>query len=293
MNFIDLTGQHLGKLVALKYLGDQKWLCKCDCGKEISVQRGHLRSGHTKSCGCIRSPRIDLTGKRFGRLTALYWIGDGRWRCKCDCGNETDVITYNLQNGTTKSCGCLQKERASESSLKSLIGQKIGKLTVRERIENNRFQHVQYLCDCECGGTVVTEAGRLRQQRVLSCGCIKSIGESKINCWLKEHGVNYRAQYSHDLIIFSSGRRPFFDFAIFDDDKKLLCLIEYQGKHHYDFTGYGWNTEAHFADVIRRDNEKRAACIDLDIPIYELNESDLDNLDAVLTSILFSIRGGV
>jgi hypothetical protein len=59
---------------------------------------------------------IDLTGQRFGRLTALQRTATyitGRkpmWRCKCDCGKETLAISQCLVNGTTQSCGCLREE---------------------------------------------------------------------------------------------------------------------------------------------------------------------------------------
>lgn len=56
--------------------------------------------------------RINLTGKRFGRLlvVGLHSITNHkpRWKCKCDCGSALDVNGSNLKTGTTKSCGCLQ-----------------------------------------------------------------------------------------------------------------------------------------------------------------------------------------
>lgn len=63
---------------------------------------------------------IDLTGMRFGRLTVIERngknkCGDARWLCKCDCGNTTSVIGSKLRTGWTKSCGCLQREWASEN----------------------------------------------------------------------------------------------------------------------------------------------------------------------------------
>lgn len=56
-------------------------------------------------------PRIDLTGKKFGRLTPQYYIKGGKWHCICDCGNELDVDTRNLNSNHTQSCGCLQKKK--------------------------------------------------------------------------------------------------------------------------------------------------------------------------------------
>lgn len=56
----------------------------------------------------------DLTGKRFGRL---FVVGPAprknnrtAWRCRCDCGNYTDVLTCNLTTGNTKSCRCLEED---------------------------------------------------------------------------------------------------------------------------------------------------------------------------------------
>ena len=68
----------------------------------------------------------DITGMRFGRLTAVKKVGtkgSGRgskaiWLCRCDCGNEKEILRNSLVSGTTKSCGCLEKEIKSTMHLK-------------------------------------------------------------------------------------------------------------------------------------------------------------------------------
>lgn len=55
INFKDITGQRFGKLVALEYVGNSQWKCKCDCGTIVVVNTSHLMSGHTTSCGCLSS----------------------------------------------------------------------------------------------------------------------------------------------------------------------------------------------------------------------------------------------
>lgn len=52
----------------------------------------------------------DITGQKFGRLTAIKYLGKSKWRCKCDCGSVTDTYAGHLKNGHTKSCGCLNHE---------------------------------------------------------------------------------------------------------------------------------------------------------------------------------------
>ena len=61
---------------------------------------------------------IDLTGRKFGRLTVVERAGNtkhgaAKWLCICECGKETVVIGDELRNGNTQSCGCLAKELSS------------------------------------------------------------------------------------------------------------------------------------------------------------------------------------
>lgn len=62
--------------------------------------------------------KMDLTGQKFGRLTALYTVSNNshhtRWHCLCECGNTKDVLQQNLCNGHVRSCGCLHVERNVE-----------------------------------------------------------------------------------------------------------------------------------------------------------------------------------
>ena len=66
---------------------------------------------------------IDLIGKKFGKLEVLKRAtnsksGLTRWLCQCDCGNKTIVLSSHLTRSNTRSCGCLQKERAINSNTK-------------------------------------------------------------------------------------------------------------------------------------------------------------------------------
>lgn len=62
---LDITGQKFGKLTAiernheLSNLKNQHsfWKCQCECGNIINVYLGHLRDGHTTSCGCDKSSK--------------------------------------------------------------------------------------------------------------------------------------------------------------------------------------------------------------------------------------------
>lgn len=55
----------------------------------------------------------DLAGKRFGRLIVIAYAGNAKWSCVCDCGAHCVVRGSHLRRGQTRSCSCLQKERAT------------------------------------------------------------------------------------------------------------------------------------------------------------------------------------
>ena len=66
--------------------------------------------------------RIDITGKRFGRLIAIKPVANQKqftcWLCKCDCGNFKITKTNSLRQGKVKSCGCFQYENQKNGSIK-------------------------------------------------------------------------------------------------------------------------------------------------------------------------------
>jgi hypothetical protein len=56
----DETGNRYGRLTVLERAPEEHmrgafWLCRCDCGAVVIICGRHLRSGNTRSCGCLRS----------------------------------------------------------------------------------------------------------------------------------------------------------------------------------------------------------------------------------------------
>jgi len=70
---------------------------------------------------------IDLTGVKFGRLTAIE-RSDNRvlpcgqqvtmWKCICDCGKEIITSAHNLRTGHTQSCGCYNIDKIIDRNTK-------------------------------------------------------------------------------------------------------------------------------------------------------------------------------
>ena len=103
--YIDLTGHRYARLLVLKDVGRSKngtvmWLCKCDCGKETIVWAGALKSGNTKSCGCLwraRDNHLKHGAARNGQKGRLYNIWQ-RMKQRCSDTNSSDA-KYYAKNG--------------------------------------------------------------------------------------------------------------------------------------------------------------------------------------------------
>lgn len=194
---IEMVGKKFGRLTVTAYAGEanctgerHRWTCACDCGTAEFVARGNsLRSGKTKSCGCLqretaqknkgRDP-LELTGQVFGKLSVVEKAGRdqyGRvlWRCACACGQEAVTAGRNLVAGFTKSCGCYRRERAptiQPGRTRCFPGATFGLLTLSETT-GRRGGDVLWRCACSCGGEKVVTGAALRRGDAKSCGCLR------------------------------------------------------------------------------------------------------------------------
>lgn len=105
--------------------------CRCSCGVEKSVYGSSLKNGTSKSCGHLKNEHakerhqknaFEHIGETYGWLTIEdYFLKDGNYwyKCKCKCGNKTEVLGKRLFHGDTSSCGCMNS-KANELMAKLL-----------------------------------------------------------------------------------------------------------------------------------------------------------------------------
>lgn len=123
----------------------------------------------------IQELKVDLKGQQFEQL---YVIGQKDnlklWICRCSCGKEVVIQESKLLNGMAKSCGCRKKQLHGTN----ITGVRSGKLVVIEPTTEKRRGATLWRCRCDCGNELLTEAYKIRSQKVLSCGCTRT--EKKI-----------------------------------------------------------------------------------------------------------------
>lgn len=212
--------------------------------------------------------------------------GHARWLCQCECGNTTIVSSNVLKKGHTKSCGCLNREVAAQKAklqYKNLTNQRFGRLTAMEYLGSNNKGGTLWKCVCECGNdNFITTSHHLISGNTKSCGCLKSVGESKIAILLSENNIKFIQQQKFDDAIYDDTKGQMrFDFYLPDYNR----LIEFDGNQHYEANG-GWNTGNNLVLVQQRDRLKNEYALSHNIPLVRIPywERDKITLDMILGS---------
>lgn len=94
---LELKGKRFGRLRVLKRAensdgGQTRWLCRCDCGNEVTVMGHNLAAGNTKSCGCLQR---DMVAKSSARR---YITLNGKTQTLAQWSRETG-ISYGCLSG--------------------------------------------------------------------------------------------------------------------------------------------------------------------------------------------------
>lgn len=109
------------RLTQISEVVKSKAIFLCECGNEKELDIYKVKSGHTKSCGCLKKTpnrRKKIEGQTFGRLKVIEVssidIHGYTYLCECSCGNMKVVKGALLRSGKTKSCGCINRDNLIE-----------------------------------------------------------------------------------------------------------------------------------------------------------------------------------
>lgn len=228
------------------------WKCKCACGTLFSAEGTSIRTGKTKSCGCLqrkiaaKAHKIDMAGwympnhgvpdsiitvieedKEYHLLHNLSSKNQmAYWKYQCKCGNIKTALGEDLRTGKVLSCGCLQKQRTREALMKDISNQKFNHLVALYIDPNkNSGKGVFWICKCDCGNIVSVRCADLINGHTTSCGCIKSKGEELIISLLIKNNIPFSTQQSYSDLKAPTGNALLYDFYINNQ-----FLLEYDGE---------------------------------------------------------------
>ena len=207
------------------------------------------------------------------------------YKCLCKCGNIKTVRLNMITSGGVKSCGCLKKEQEKKNLVHGynfidLTGKKINFLTVVKRVGKTKDGDLLWECKCDCGATKITRGSSLRHERVVSCGCATmSRGELKIKQILEENNFSfvYNEPYFKDLILPSGGLARY-DFILFNEEKRPIRLIEFDGEQHYSSFDY-FGGESFLEKIQKNDEIKNLYAKQNNLPLVRIPYNEIENIN--------------
>lgn len=235
---IDITGKQIGELTVLGRDPDNsgKWLCKCSCGKKISLKIGHLGPKGYKSCGHIKNSKfINLLGQQFGELKVIEYTGYQRWKCLCSCGNTVEVLGHNLRQNT-RSCGCKALEFYNSTML-----EKYGDTSSKHIDTPREDWQIEVLAQEDLFKQYILELEKMSGHKQSAYDIAKHLGvtPATINNYAYKYGVLLRKSVSsfEDEITqlfpnFKQHNRKILDGLELDFfDKEQKVAIEFNGTY--------------------------------------------------------------
>lgn len=291
----DLVGQVFGELTVVEmlwnYQNKHRTYCRCIGidNKEYIIRQDALMSGATHSIrgACSGGIMHDITGNRYGRLTALRPInerasnGGVRWQCLCDCGNIVYPTMNNLDRGHTTSCGCAIDDYIESRKL-DIIGRRFGKLIALEEVFPPNRKRRMVKCLCDCGNICICTISDLTSGHTESCGCEhQSKGERWIREFLEMLDIEYVPQMKFEDC--KNIRCLPFDFYL---PKYNIC-IEFDGVQHFHPIKF-WGGEEMFKYRQRNDQIKTEYCKKNNIRLirisYKIKKKEIFEIIQNLTS---------
>lgn len=217
---IDLKGRHFGKLEVIKYLGDQRWECKCSCGNTCIKHRNNLLDGRATQCPiCSGKTPVNLLGLEFGKLKPVEYLGDKKWLCLCACGNSKVIRSCNLTNHSTISCGCIQYKSDKDHLIE---------VATKFKNIHNRFPTLTELAELEnvTYGCMVYHIGKLDLHEYIEKN--SSIIEKEI--------FEYASSiYNGEIVRNTKAIIPPLELDIYIPDKKIAIEVNGTYWHSYLF----------------------------------------------------------
>lgn len=182
-----------------------------------------------------------------------------------DCGHEIEMFPSNISRGA-KCKICSGNQKLSNSEFKERF-ENADKYNEYELLSSYKGMNHKIKVKHSCGHIYDVTASKFIHGNKRCPKCKESKGEKHLYSFMCDHHFNFQRQYKIDNCKLKN-KLPF-DFAVFDKNNELLCLIEYQGEQHYYSRPFFGGDEG-FEYQKLRDNIKRQYCEDNNIPLIEI-----------------------
>lgn len=247
---------------------------------------------------CLATKRPDLTKEwhpiKNNDLTPYdVTCGSNRkvwWLCSKNNKHEwkTEISSRNSKKGCPYCSGQLPSEDYNLLVINSELCKEWDYIKNKKKPEEytpNSGQKVWWICkECE----YEWEAEIRSRNNSTGCPiCNESKGEKVVRKILEDKNKIFISQYIFDNLFSDLGNPLRFDFGVLDDNNNLKCLIEFDGKQHYEWIS-GMMTKKEFEKLQYHDQLKNIYCQKHNIPLFRIPYWEFDNIKNILENYLLN-----
>lgn len=244
---------------------------------------GQIPKSHMNGFGCKKCSGLDcLTTNEFIRISNIKHKNKYKYDKSIYVNNKTQIEVKCDEHGYFKQLPAnhyLKGYGCKSCKIKAMFKTKDDFIKRANIIHKNLYSYelvkydrndveVEIICK-DHGVFMQTPHSHLNGRGCSKCK--KSKGEKTIESILNKYKIDYRTQIKFKDLKYINNLR--FDFGIYKGDE-LKCLIEHNGKQHYEFVEYFHISEKSFLDYKERDRIKIKYCDNNNIKLYIINFND-------------------
>ena len=292
-----------------------KWKClKEDCGEIFEKSWNYIQSN--KSCpycdgqlvglsNCLATRRPDIAKQWHPVLNDNLTPYDVTYNSslkvwwQCEKGHEWPVSIHSRISNNS-GCPCCSGFRATKDNNLLIIFPEICEEWDYEKNKKkpedftpHSGQRVHWICsNKKCNHKWKTSIKNRTSKNTGCPKCNESKGEKRISKYLDKHNILYTPQYIFDDLkgdTIKNKRHLKFDFAIFDNNNNIICLIEYDGEFHFRTARFSKDKKK-MLDKLKKiqiyDIKKNLYCAENDIQLIRIPYWEFDNIEKYLNYYL-------
>lgn len=243
--------------------------------------------------------RIENNSYGCKLISETYKGNDQLLDIECKCGNIFRTTLANFEYNNKHQCGdcgeIIRQNKLSEMAFSYEYVKKFIEENSECKLISTEYKNVEekLLLECGCGEQFEVSFKNFKNRFQRKCHlCNKSRIELKIKEILESLSFNFIMQLRFDNC--KNKKTLPFDFAIFDDNLELMCLIEADGHQHFkpvQFGGMSLERAKENLKVVQlNDTIKTNYCLQNNIPLIRISYQDFDDIEEILTIELNKLK---
>lgn len=268
-----------------------------ECNYKWDVTPNNLLQGKSKcpNCSGKKPYSTEEFSKIISEITNGEYVVTGKYINNYTkitikhllCNYEWEAIPYDFKNNGNRCPRCQGKERYTDEDFKYKVKELTnGEIIPLENYTNNytkiKFKHIS------CGHVFETQPTRIINefQQCPECYVTFSKGEKRIKDYLIKNEIKYQQEYTFKDCFYINLLR--FDFSIIKNNR-LIALIEYDGKQHFEPSDF-FGGESAFEETKIRDGIKNEYCRNKNIPLLRIPYWEFVNIEKVLDDFINDLK---